>query len=125
VGALVYGAIGAIVCFYCINLVKKTLKIDDSLDVFAVHGVGGMLGVLLTGVFADARFGGIGLPAGRSIATAVLGQGVALAVTVVWAGLVSYILIKVTQGLVGLRVSAEEESEGLDITAHGERSYDL
>ena len=125
VGRLVYGAMAAVVCFYCINLVKKILKIDDSLDVFAVHGVGGMLGVLLTGVFADARFGGVGLPEGRDIATAFMGQAAALAVTVVWAGLVSYILIKVTQALVGLRVNADEESEGLDITAHGERSYDL
>jgi Amt family ammonium transporter len=125
VGGLVYGAVAAVVCFYSISLVKKAMKIDDSLDVFAVHGVGGMLGVVLTGVFADASFGGMGLPEGRSIATAVFGQVAALAVTVVWAGVVSYILIKVTHALVGLRVNADEESEGLDITAHGERSYDL
>jgi ammonium transporter, Amt family len=125
VGGLVYGAAAALICFYSINLVKKTMGIDDSLDVFAVHGVGGILGTLLTGVFADAAFGGVGLPEGRTIATALLGQFAALAVTVVWAGVVSYILIKVTQALVGLRVGADEESEGLDITAHGERSYDL
>ncbi len=125
VGGLVYGAVAAVVCFYSINIVKKTMNIDDSLDVFAVHGVGGMLGVVLTGVFVDASFGGVGLPEGRTIAISVLGQVAALAVTVVWAGLVSYILIKITQALVGLRVGADEESEGLDITAHGERSYDL
>jgi Amt family ammonium transporter len=125
VGGLVYGAVAAVVCFYSINLVKKGMRIDDSLDVFAVHGVGGMLGIVLTGVFADASFGGMGLPVGRTIATALFGQVAALAVTVVWAGVVSYILIKVTQALVGLRVGADEESEGLDITAHGERSYDL
>jgi Amt family ammonium transporter len=125
VGALVFGAVAAVICFFCINLVKKGMKIDDSLDVFAVHGVGGMLGILLTAVFADASFGGLGLPEGRSIATAFAGQLLATVVTVVWAGVVSYILLKVTQALVGLRVSADEESEGLDITAHGERSYDL
>jgi Amt family ammonium transporter len=125
VGGLVYGAVAAVVCFYSIGLVKKAMNIDDSLDVFAVHGVGGMIGIVLTGVFAHASLGGVGLPEGRSIATAVFGQIAALAVTVVWAGVVSYILIKVTQALVGLRVGAEEETEGLDITAHGERSYDL
>jgi len=125
VAGLVYGAVAAVVCFYSINLVKKVMNIDDSLDVFAVHGVGGMLGVVLTGAFVDASLGGVGLPEGRSIAISVFGQVAALAVTVVWAGLVSYILIKVTQALVGLRVGADEESEGLDITSHGERSYDL
>ena len=125
VGALVYGALAGSVCFFAINLVKKTMKIDDSLDVFAVHGVGGMMGILLTGIFADASLGGVGLPEGRSIATAFTGQLVATVVTVVWAGVVSYILIKVTEALVGLRVSREQETEGLDITAHGERSYDL
>ncbi len=124
-GALVFGALAAVICFFCINLVKQTWKIDDSLDVFAVHGIGGMLGILLTGVFADAGLGGVGLTGGRTIATAVAGQFIALLVTVVWAGVVSYILIKVTQAVVGLRVPHEQEVEGLDITAHGERSYDL
>ena len=125
VGALIYGALAGIICFFMINVVKKTWKIDDSLDVFAVHGVGGILGILLTGIFADASFGGMGLPEGRSIATALMGQLVATIVTVVWAGVVSYILIKITQAVVGLRVSPEQETEGLDITQHGERSYDL
>jgi Amt family ammonium transporter len=123
--AMVFGAVAAVICFFCINLVKQTWKIDDSLDVFAVHGIGGMLGILLTGVFADAGLGGIGLTGGRTIATAVYGQFIALLVTVVWAGVVSYILIKVTQAVVGLRVSHDQEVEGLDITAHGERSYDF
>jgi Amt family ammonium transporter len=125
VGALVYGVVAGVVCFFCINLVKKTMKIDDSLDVFAVHGVGGMLGILLTGIFADASFGGMGLPEGRTIATAFAGQVVGTVVTVVYAGVASYILIKVTQAIAGLRVSPEQETEGLDITGHGERSYDL
>jgi Amt family ammonium transporter len=125
IGALVYGAMSAIICFYMISIVKKKWGIDDSLDVFAVHGVGGVLGVLLTAFFADVSLGGNGLSDGISMGVAFAGQLVATVVTVVWAGVASYILIKITQSIVGLRVSDEDEVDGLDITAHGERSYDL
>ncbi|MGY8999962.1 MAG: ammonium transporter [Rhodospirillales bacterium] len=125
VGALVFGATSAVVCFYMINVVKTKWNIDDSLDVFAVHGVGGVLGVLLTAFFADVSLGGNGLPEGITMGTAFLAQLLATVITIVWAGGASYILIKITQTIVGLRVTADDETEGLDITSHGERSYDL
>lgn len=108
-----------------INVIKTKWGIDDSLDVFAVHGVGGILGVLLTAFFADTQFGGNGLAEGISIGTAFVGQLLATVITIVWAGFASYILIKLTQAIAGLRVPDEEEMDGLDITAHGERGYDL
>jgi Amt family ammonium transporter len=108
-----------------INVVKTKWNIDDSLDVFAVHGVGGVLGVLLTAFFADVSLGGNGLPEGITMGTAFLAQLLATVITIVWAGGASYILIKITQTIVGLRVTADDETEGLDITSHGERSYDL
>ncbi|MBT3916493.1 MAG: ammonium transporter [Rhodospirillaceae bacterium] len=125
VGALVYGVASGAICFYMINVVKSKWNIDDSLDVFAVHGVGGLLGILLTAFFADASLGGNGLPEGVTMGTAFLGQLIAVIVTVVWAGVASFILLKITQAVMGLRVSADDETEGLDITSHGERSYDL
>ena len=125
VGALVYGALSGIICFYMISVVKSKWKIDDSLDVFAVHGVGGVLGIVLTAIFADISFGGVGHAAGVTIKLALIGQILASMITIAWAGFVSYILLKITQSLFGLRVTEEEEIEGLDITSHGERGYDL
>jgi ammonium transporter, Amt family len=125
VGALIYGALSGIICFYMISVVKNKWKIDDSLDVFAVHGVGGILGILLTAIFADVSLGGNGLAAGISIKVAFLGQLLATVITIGWAALMSYILLKITQSFFGLRVTEDEEIEGLDITSHGERGYDL
>lgn len=125
VGALIYGALSGIICFYMITVVKTKWNIDDSLDVFAVHGVGGVLGILLTAIFADASLGGNGLQGGISITNAFFGQLLATLIIVIWAGLVSYVLLKVTQSLFGLRITEEDEVEGLDITSHGERGYDL
>ena len=125
VGALVYGALSGVICFYMISVVKSKWKIDDSLDVFAVHGIGGVLGIVLTAIFADISFGGVGHAAGVTIKLALIGQILASIITIAWAGFVSYILLKITQSLFGLRVTEEEEIEGLDITSHGERGYDL
>ena len=125
VGALVYGVGSGVLCFYMINVVKSKWNIDDSLDVFAVHGIGGILGILLTAFFADASLGGNGLPEGITMGTAFLGQLIAAVVTIVWAGVASFILLKITQAVLGLRVTVDDETEGLDITSHGERSYDL
>ncbi|MDP7100520.1 MAG: ammonium transporter [Rhodospirillales bacterium] len=125
VGALVYGVGSGVLCFYMINVVKSKWNIDDSLDVFAVHGIGGTLGILLTAFFADASLGGNGLPEGITMGTAFLGQLIAAVVTIVWAGVASFILLKITQAVLGLRVTVDDETEGLDITSHGERSYDL
>ncbi|MDP6259408.1 MAG: ammonium transporter [Rhodospirillales bacterium] len=124
-GALVYGVGSGVLCFYMINVVKSKWNIDDSLDVFAVHGIGGTLGILLTAFFADASLGGNGLPEGVTMGTAFLGQLIAAVVTIVWAGVASFILLKITQAVLGLRVTVDDETEGLDITSHGERSYDL
>ena len=124
-GALVYGALAGVVCYFMINVVKTWWKIDDSLDVFAVHGVGGILGILLTSFFADASLGGMGLAEGVTISTAFMAQLLATVVTILWAGIASYIIIKIVQAIVGLRVNDEEETEGLDLTSHGERGYDL
>ena len=124
-GALFYGALAGIVCYFMINAVKAWWKIDDSLDVFAVHGVGGILGILLTPFFADASLGGAGLAEGVSMSTAFMAQLLATAVTILWAGITSYIIVKIVQSIVGLRVDDEEETEGLDLTSHGERGYDL
>ena len=124
VGGLVFGFLAGIICFYAINVVKSMWKIDDSLDVFAVHGVGGVLGILLTSVFAAPQFGGLGGD-GYSIGTAFIGQLIGAVITVIWAGVAGYVILKIVQATVGLRTTPEEETEGLDITTHGERSYDL
>ena len=125
VGALVYGALAGVICFFMINVVKNLWKIDDSLDVFAVHGIGGMLGILLTAFFADTSLGGNGLAEGLTMGTAFMGQLLATVITVVWAGIASYVIVKIVQAVVGLRVNEDEELEGLDLTSHGERGYDL
>ncbi len=124
-GALIYGALAGIICYFMINVVKTWWKIDDSLDVFAVHGVGGILGILLTSFFADSSLGGMGLAEGVTMSTAFMAQLLATVVTIVWAGIASYIIVKVVQAIVGLRVEDDEETEGLDLTSHGERGYDL
>jgi len=123
VAGLVYGVLAALVCFWFVTLIKFRLRVDDSLDVFAVHGVGGMLGILLTGVFADAGFGGLGLPEGVSIGHQVGVQALGIVITLAWSGIVSLVLLAIIRAVVGLRVSDEEEIEGLDLTTHGERSH--
>ena len=105
--------------------------VDDSLDVFGVHGVGGILGALLTGVFASPALGGTGVwdyvanavTPGYSIADQVLAQAKAVGLTIVWSGVVAYLAYKVVDILIGLRVSEEEEREGLDVSSHGETAY--
>jgi Amt family ammonium transporter len=124
-GALVIGITAGIVCFMATNYLKRTLKIDDSLDVFPVHGVGGILGTLLTAVFASNA---LGLFAGQediSIGSQFGVQALGVAATLVYTAIVSFVLLKITEALVGNRVPEEEEVEGLDITQHNERGYDL
>ena len=123
-GALVYGLAAGVICFYAVQLVKQTLKFDDSLDVFAVHGVGGILGTLLAAPFAATALGGMGLPEGMTIASQFVVQLTGVAATVVWAGAASLIILVVIRALIGLRVSDEHENEGLDVTSHGEHAYD-
>jgi len=122
-GALAIGITAGIVCFYATQYIKRSLKIDDSLDVFPVHGIGGITGSLLTGVFAASSLGGLGLPEGVSIIDQVGVQALAIAVTAVWSAVFSYVILKLIDMLIGLRVSADEEVEGLDIVLHEETGY--
>ena len=122
-GALVIGVTAGIVCFYATQYVKRTLKIDDSLDVFSVHGVGGVTGSLLTGIFAASGLGGLGLAEGVSIMDQVGVQALAIIVTAAWSGLFSYVILKILDSLLGLRVTSDEEVEGLDNVLHEETGY--
>jgi len=123
--ALVIGFVGGSLCYVIVMVVKHRFKIDDSLDVLAVHGVGGAIGIMLTAVFADAALGGIGLAEGRSIGGQAAIQLAGLVAVLIWSVVVSFIIIKVVQGIIGLRVSAEIEEQGLDINIHGERGYNM
>ena len=124
------GAAG-VVCLWGVNGLKHWLGIDDSLDVFGLHGVGGILGSLLTAVFCAPSLGGTGLfdyvsnqaVADYSIMSQLLIQGEGVLLTLLWSGVVSYACFKVVDLLIGLRVPEEEEREGLDITSHGESAY--
>jgi ammonium transporter, Amt family len=123
IGALAIGVTAGIVCFYATHYFKRTLKIDDSLDVFPVHGVGGVTGSLLTGVFATSSLGGLGLAEGVSIMDQVGVQALAIMVTLLWSAGFSYLILKVLDKLIGLRVTADEEVQGLDIVLHEETGY--
>jgi Amt family ammonium transporter len=125
VAGLVIGLVGGAVCYVMVMVVKHRLKIDDSLDVFAVHGVGGATGILLTAVFADAAFGGIGLAEGRTVGGQGLIQLTGIVATLLWSVVVSFIIVKLVQALAGLRVSPETEEQGLDLRLHGERGYNM
>jgi Amt family ammonium transporter len=122
-GALVIGITAGAVCFYATQYVKRTLIIDDSLDVFPVHGVGGVTGSLLTGVFVSANFGGLGLADGVTILHQVGVQALAVAVTLCWSALFSYLILKLIDWVIGLRVSHDEEIQGLDQVLHEETGY--
>jgi Amt family ammonium transporter len=126
-GAIAIGALAGVVCLWGVNGLKRMLGVDDALDVFGVHGVGGILGSILTGVFTAPALGGTGGsdPAAFSIAGQVWVQTVSVLVTLVWSGLVSLIAYKIVDAVIGLRVEADEEREGLDLSAHGETAYHL
>ncbi len=124
-GGLLIGLVGGALCYLMVMVVKHRLKIDDSLDVFAVHGIGGATGVLLTAVFADAAFGGIGFAEGRTMGGQALIQLTGLVAVLIWSVVVSFVIIKIVQAIVGLRVSAEVEEQGLDLSTHGERGYNM
>ncbi len=133
-GALVIGFIAGFACLWGVNGLKKMLGADDSLDVFGVHGVGGIVGALLTGVFNSPALGGPSLvgdwvtasmvsAADYSIANQVWVQLKGVLITIVWSGVVSFVAYKIVDLTIGLRVSEEDEREGLDITSHGETAY--
>ena len=122
-GALVIGLAAGVVCFWATQIVKRKLKIDDSLDVFPVHGIGGLLGTLLTGVFSAKALGGGGLDEGVTIAGQVGVQAVGALATLVWCGVATFALLKLISLMVPLRVAEDEETEGLDLVLHEERAY--
>jgi ammonium transporter, Amt family len=122
-GALVIGAVAGVVCFLAATKLKRALKYDDSLDAFGVHAVGGIVGALLTGVFAAASFGGA--KADLSIATQLVIQLKGVVFTVVYCAVLTFVILKVLDLVLGLRVDAEQESEGLDLALHDERGYNL
>ena len=124
-GALLLGLISGLVCFLASTKLKRAMGYDDSLDVFGVHAVGGIIGAILTGLFADAAFGGKGLAEGVSIADQLWIQTKGALVTVVYSSLISFISLKVVDAIVGIRVTEEEETQGLDISLHEERGYIL
>ena len=125
VGAVVIGIAAGVSCQWFTTWIKFTCKIDDSLDVFAVHGVGGVLGTLLVAVFAAENFGGRGLAEGMTIGSQFMVQVTGVVSVAILAGVATWIIAKLVAATVGLRVSEEEEIDGLDISAHGERGYDL
>ncbi|KQN75941.1 ammonia channel protein [Duganella sp. Leaf61] len=132
-GALIMGLLAGVICLWGVNGLKRLLGADDSLDVFGVHGVGGILGAILTGVFAAPSLGGQGIfdyvankpSADYSISGQVLIQATGVGVTIVWSAVVAFIAFKLVDMVIGLRVPEEEEREGLDITTHGESAYHM
>ncbi|HWT30065.1 MAG TPA: hypothetical protein VN240_03460 [Propylenella sp.] len=127
-GALIIGLIAGLLCFSATNYMKRALKIDDSLDVFPVHGVGGMAGTLLAGVFASSGLGvfsGQGYAEGMSMGSQLVVQVIGVAAIAAYTGALTLILLKLLDKTIGLRANAEEETMGLDQTQHNERGYDL
>lgn len=125
-GALVIGAVAGVVCFLASTKMKRALGYDDSLDVFGVHAVGGIVGAILTGVFAFPSLGGVWEPGeGATIGAQVWIQTKSVIFTIVYTGVLSFVLLKIVDVIVGLRVSTEQEEEGLDLSLHDERGYNL
>ena len=125
IGGVLLGLAGGVICYLGVDLVKRTFKIDDSLDVLAVHGFGGATGTVLTALLALEFFAGVGLGEGVTFTQQLGVQVAGVLATVVWSAVASFVLIKVCQAVVGLRVTDEQELEGLDQTAHGETGYRL
>jgi Amt family ammonium transporter len=122
-GGIILGLAGGYLCYVAVDIIRNRLHIDDSLDVFAVHGVGGIIGSLLVAVLATDSFSGLGLAEGMSIASQFGVQAICVAITVIWTAIASYAIFKIAGVFGGLRVSEEQEVEGLDLSQHGERGY--
>ena len=122
-GGIILGLAGGYLCYVAVDIIRNRLHIDDSLDVFAVHGVGGVIGSLLVAVLATDSFSGLGLAEGMSIASQFGVQAICVVITVIWTSIASYAILKIAGVFGGLRVSEEHEIEGLDLSQHGERGY--
>jgi Amt family ammonium transporter len=135
-GSIVLGLVAGVVCFFACTSLKNAFGYDDSLDVFGVHCIGGIIGAIGTGILVNPALGGVGLPdytskpgelvvAAYDFGPAVMAQVKAVLFTLVFSGVMSAILFKVVDIIIGLRVPQEQEREGLDIACHGERAYNL
>jgi len=124
VGALIIGLAAGVVCYFATQMIKRSLGIDDSLDVFPVHGVGGALGTILAGVFVAEGLGGVGLP-GTTWGAQVWIQATGVFAIATWCAVLTFVILKIVDVLIGLRVSPEMETEGLDLSEHDERGYIL
>ena len=126
IGGLVIGVLAGIVCFFATQYIKRVLKIDDSLDVFPVHGVGGILGTLLTAVFYAKSFGGLQAVDESYSITSQLGvQAIGVMATIIWCGVMSFVILKMLDMVIGLRVDEDQETEGLDLVLHNESGYNI
>ncbi|MEO1884503.1 MAG: ammonium transporter [Methylococcales bacterium] len=124
VGGLLIGISAGLICYYATQYIKTKLQIDDSLDVFSVHGIGGITGTLLTAVFAATEMGGLGLPEGVTIMSQVTVQFIAIFATIIWSAFFTFVILKILDSTLGIRVTAEQEQQGLDVVLHDERGYD-
>ena len=122
-GAIVLGAITGVVCFFACTKIKSAFGYDDSLDVFGVHGIGGIIGAIGAGILCAPGFGGVGYGEGVTMGSQVAIQIEGVVITILWSGIASLILIKIVDGIVGIRPTEDEEREGLDATSHGEAAY--
>jgi len=122
-GALVIGLASGVICYFCATALKRRLGYDDSLDAFGVHGIGGIIRAILTGVFAAPALGGFGTVTDIGMQVWIQAKGVIF--TVVYTDIVTYVILKVLDVVMGLRVNEEEESVGLDLAQHNERGYNL
>ena len=123
IGGLVIGFSAGIICYILVSFVKSSLRIDDSLDVFAVHGAGGVLGIILVSFLADTRFGGVGYADGMDSISQLSVQGIGIASVLAWSIVASLIILVIVKTTTGLRVDPTVEEEGLDISTHGETNY--
>jgi Amt family ammonium transporter len=125
IGALIIGGAAGVVCFFATNYMKRALNVDDSLDVFPVHGVGGLIGTLLTSILVSATFGGIGYPDKVTMGDQFMTQLIGVVATAVWSGVLTWVLLKLVDAIAGMRVAGDEETEGLDTVLHNEKGYNL
>ena len=123
-GGIVLGAIAGVVCLWGVTGLKKMLGYDDSLDVFGIHGIGGIIGAIGTGIFVSPALGGVGVD-GYAMGSQVITQATGVVITIIWSGVVSLVAFKLIDMTMGLRVSEEQEREGLDTASHGERAYNV
>ena len=122
-GGIILGLAGGVICYLAVDLIRGKMKIDDSLDVFAVHGVGGIIGSLLVAFLATPSFAGLGLADGVTAGQQFMVQFAGVAITAIWTAVASYVILKLVGMVVPLRVDNQTEIEGLDLAQHGERGY--